>query len=247
MYLALSTVGSRPTYAPRNASPALDYRIVSNRWERIAAYRLVYETYLRRGLIPQNHFRLRVTPYHMLPTTQTFIAVKNQEVVCAVSLIGDGQLGLPMESVYSEEVNQARSRGLYVGEVSCLACRCDDFRQFLPIFVQLTRLMAQHARGQGMNQFLIAVHPKHAKFYQRFMGFEQIGSLREFPSVQDAPAVACCLDFARIDRDRPKCWSEFFGSPLPQAKLELQPISLEEADYFRPATKVNEVHFLVTA
>ncbi len=245
-----------PTLSPRSVffpcalgenATELDYRIANNRWERLAAYRLVYETYVNRGLIPPNRYRMRVTPYHMLPTTQTFIAVRNQEIICSVSLIGDGELGLPMESVYSEEVSQARSQGLSVGEVSCLASKQDDFRQFLPIFVQLTRLMAQFARRNGMDQFLIAVHPKHARFYERFMGFEQIGPLREFPSVQDAPAVACCLDFARIDRERPKCWSDFFGVPLPVSKLRLQPISEEEVDYFRPAAKMNETHFLVTA
>lgn len=247
MHLALPFRMRESLGAHRDQESPLEYRIVSTRSERLAAYRLVYETYLRKGLIPPNSFGMRVTPYHMLPTTQTFIAVRKQQIVCAVSLIGDGELGLPMESVYSQEVNDARSRGLSVGEVSCLASRHEDLRQFLPIFVQLTRLMAQHARGEGMDQFLIAVHPKHARFYERFMGFEQIGPLREFPSVQDAPAVACCLDFARIDRERPKCWREFFGVPLPESNLEFHPISSEDADYFHPASQVNECQFLITA
>lgn len=247
MCQTLSPERAASPYAHGDEESAIDYRIVNNRWERLAAYRLVYETYLNRGLIPPNHYRVRVTPYHMLSTTQTFIAVRNQQIICSVSLIGDGELGLPMESVYTEEVENARSQGLYVGEVSCLACRQNDFRQFLPIFVQLTRLMAQYARSHGMDQFLIAVHPKHARFYERFMGFEQIGPLREFPSVQDAPAVACCLDFARIDRERPKCWNDFFGTPLPESKLNLKPISSEEVDYFRPAAKMNETHYFIMA
>lgn len=247
MHLLRSPLGQRSPISRKTKEAPLDYQIVTNRWERLSAYRLVYDTYLKRGLIPPNHYRLRVTPYHLLPTTQTFIAVQDERIICSVSLIGDGQLGLPMESVYSEEVTSARAQGLYVGEVSCLASRHEDFRQFLPIFVQLTRLMAQHARGQGMDQFLIAVHPKHARFYERFMGFEQIGPLRQFPAVQDAPAVALCLDFARIDRERPKCWNDFFGSPLPKSKLEFEPISPEEVDYFRPAAKVNEIHVLVSA
>lgn len=220
----------------------LEYRIASNRHELWAAYRLVYDMYLGQELISPNDYRMWVTPYHLLPTTQTFIAVQNQEVVCTVSLIGDGKLGLPMESVYSDEINDARSRGLSIGEVSCLASRHEDLRQFLPLFVQLTRLMAQHARRQGMDQFVIAVHPNHAKFYERFLGFEQIGPLREFPSVHDAPAVAYCLDFARMDRERPHFWNTFFGLPLPSSTLVGQPISPKNANYFRPATQVNQAH-----
>lgn len=247
MHLTLSPEKVFSPYEREETASGLQYRIVKNRWERLGAYRLVYETYLNRGLIPPNRYRLRVTPYLMLPTTQTFIAVRNQEIVCTVSLVGDGELGLPMESVYFQEVAEARAKGLYVGEVSCLASRYADFRHFLPIFVQLTRLMAQHARRHGMDQFLIAVHPKHARFYERFMGFEQIGPLREFPSVQDAPAVCCCLDFARIDRERPKCWNEFFGTPLAPSKLDSHPITQEEVDYFTPAAKMNEAHFFIMA
>ena len=242
MYLAHSPSVRKFVNPPLRKESQLAYRIASNRQELRAAYRLVYDRYLEQGLISPNQHKMWVTPYQLLPTTQTFIAIQKQEVVCTVSLIGDGELGLPMESVYSEEINDARSRGLYMGEVSCLASRHEDLRQFLPLFVQLTRLMAQHARRQGMDQFMIAVHPNHAKFYERCMGFEQIGPLREFPSVHDAPAVAYCLDFARMDRERPHFWNKFFGLPLPDSTLVRQPISLENAEYFRPATKVTQAY-----
>jgi hypothetical protein len=133
-----------------------------------------------------------------------------------------------MEAIYSEEVGQSRSQKLFVGEVSSLAGCTGEFRSFLPLFVQLTRLMAQYARSQGMDQFLIAVHPKHAGFYERFMGFEIIGPVREYPFVQNAPAVACCLDFHRIDRDRPKCCYDFFGTPLDPDQLKVEPMEEEE-------------------
>ncbi len=84
-----------------------------------------------------------------------------------------------------------------------------------------------------MHQFLIAVHPKHAGFYQRFMGFEQIGPIRQYPSVQNAPAVACCLDFERIDRERPKCWYDFFGTPIPNSRLQTSPLTHEEFEVYQ--------------
>ena len=104
-------------YHTENRSHGLDieYRIANNRWDCLAAFRLVYETYLNRGLIEPNHFRLRVTPFHLLPTTHTFLAIQNQKVICSVSLIGDGELGLPMESIYHEEVNRSRGAGTVCG------------------------------------------------------------------------------------------------------------------------------------
>lgn len=213
------------------------YKIAGSLADRTEAYRLVYQNYLRKGLIEPNRYELRVTPYHLLPTTSTFIAMQDGETVATVTLIGDGELGLPMESIYPEEVEAARENGLYVGEVSCLATHDIDFKEFLPIFVKLTRLMAQHARAHGMDQFLIATHPKHARFYQRFMGFHQIGGLKVYPNVQNAPAVACCLDFIKIDRERPACYDQFFGTALPDTELFPRPMSHAEAEFFRPVTQ----------
>lgn len=210
------------------------YRIAATRRERMAAFRLVYERYVSAELIQPNEHKIRVTPYHLLPTTKVFIAQERGRTTCTVTLIGDGLLGLPMESVYPDEVEERRRQQLYVGEVSCLAFEPMSLNRFLYVFMRLTRLMAQHARAHGMEQFLIAVHPQHARFYQRFMGFEQIGPLKLYPAVRDAPAVACCLDFAAIDHFRPKCWTAYFGTKLPDSDLLSRPMSEDERRFFQP-------------
>jgi hypothetical protein len=198
----------------RPPSPAdlnVGCRIARTQRERRSAFKLVYDRYLQAELIQPNSAGIRVTPYHLLPTTNVFIATENARTICTVTLIGDGQYGLPMESIYHEEVKDCRRRNLYVGEVSCLAFEPMPLNRFLVVFMQLTRLMAQHARAYGMDQFLIAVHPQ-----------------------RDAPAVACCLDFARIDRDRPKCWSAYFGTRLSADELVSYPMTDEECRQMRP-------------
>ena len=248
MSIPLSRRSKGQSCAPRVPSAQdVTYRIAATETDRIEAYRLVYQNYLRKGLIAANEHGLRVTPYHLLPTTETFIAVHDGRVICTVSLIGDGLLGLPMESIYGGEVNAARKQGLFVGEVSSLAVRDVEFRCFLPIFVRLTRLMAQYARAHDMNQFLIATHPKHARFYQRFMGFDLIGAEKEYPSVCGAPAVACCLDFGRIDRERPACYGRFFGEAILKSELQPRPMSSVEIEAFRPATRFARESVPVTA
>jgi len=209
-------------------------RMAATHHDRIAAFELVYRKYVDAELISPNRFNLRVTPYHLLPTTNVFVACEGSRIICTVTLIGDAELGLPMESIYQSELLELRRRNLYVGEVSCLAFEPMALNKFLLVFMQLTRLMAQHARAYGMDQFVIAVHPQHARFYQRFMGFEQIGQLKTYPSVRNAPAVACSLDFAAIDVSRPKCWTSYFGSRLPESVIRSRPMTDEECDYFRP-------------
>jgi hypothetical protein len=219
-------------------TPEVFCRIAGTRRDRLDAFQLVYERYQQSELIQANEFGLRVTPYHLLPTTNIFVAVQGAKIICTVTLIGDGEFGLPMESIYPQEITERRRKNLYVGEVSCLAFEPMSLNRFLNVFMQLTRLMAQHARAYGMDQFVIAVHPQHARFYQRFMGFEQVGALKTYPSVRNAPAVACCLDFAAIDHYRPKCWESYFGSRLPDVELRSAPMSDEECDYFRPIAEL---------
>jgi len=182
---------------------------------------------------------MRVTPYHLLPTTEVFIALLRGEAIFTVSLVVDGQLGLPMESVYRKLVAARRAEGFLVGEVSCLADRRSQFRRFFPVFLRLTRVMVQYARRQGLDELLVAVHPKHARFYQRFMSFEMIGEETAYPAVRNHPAVALSLDFARIDRERPENYHTFFGEPLPEEELQPRPITKAQREYFRPMVDPN--------
>jgi hypothetical protein len=180
---------------------------------------------------------MRVTPYHLLPTTEIFIAQVGGVVVATMTLVKDGQLGLPLESVYPAEVARKRELGLSVGEVSCLADRLSSPRRFFPVFCELNRYMVQYARRENLDQILVAVHPKHARFYQRYMCFEPIGGLAAYPSVRNRPAVALCMDFSYIDEkglENPERHARFFGQPIPDVQLAPQPMSAEERSYFQP-------------
>ena len=166
------------------------YKVAECREGREAAFRLLYEAYNRAGLMEANEYEMRVTPYHLLATTDVFVAIHQGEVICTLSLIGDGDLGIPMESIYAKEVSQLRDQQICFGEVSCLADRREYVADFLPVFVNLSALVIQHARHNNMDQLLIVVHPRHERFYGRLLGFERIGNERSYPSVCDKPAVA---------------------------------------------------------
>lgn len=218
-------------------------KISSHRTEREAAFRLIYESYVEAGLSAPNACGMRVTPYHLLPTTTIFNAYwphsSAGDPLATVTLVIDGELGLPMESVYPEEIGERVARGWRLAEVSCLAeRRCDgqrfQGREFFSVFCQLNRLMIQFARHQQVDQVLVAVHPRHARFYTRYMGFEEIGGLAAYPTVQNRPAVALCYDFERNDRQPFPFYERFFDEPIPAAELQPQPMSAAERAHFEP-------------
>lgn len=227
----IGSIAKEPVFSPRDAHPVnnpLTYCVARTETERRRAFQLVYNAYERAGLIEPNPEHLRLTPFHLLKTTTVFLAENDHSAICTVTLVGDGSMGLPMEAIYGKEVQQLRDDGKRLGEVSCLADRRSDFARAMPVFLQLTRVMAQFAKRQGMDGLLICVHPRHARFYKRYFGFEQIAGERSYPCVRNRPAVACWLEFAPLPERVPHLHRQYFGEPIPAAQLECPSISEQE-------------------
>ena len=212
-------------------------KVAAERGERESAFRLLHDSYTHSGLIQPNPYGMRVTPYHLLPTTEMFVALLQEQVICTVSLIGDGELGLPLEAIYPELVAERRAAGIRFAEVSALADRRCELERFFPIFLKLIQVMLPYSFHHGMQQALIAVHPRHARFYQRFLKFQPVGEERAYPHVSNHPAVALCLDYAWLETTHPKVFREFVGRPVPSNELRSCPISPAERSYFEPAAQ----------
>jgi len=212
-------------------------RIATRRNELLDAFRLVYQAYLRAGLCEPNPHRMRVTPYHLLPTTEVLVAVSDSNVAATMTLVRDGGLGLPMECVYPEEVAARREQGIELGEVSCLAARQEDLRRAFPLLVRVMSLCAQCARSRGLDELLIAVHPRHAGFYERFLGFQVIGHEKVYDSVCYNPAVPLALDLTRLAIIHPTGHKRLFSVPLPGESLRYRPVPADVRAELEPLTE----------
>lgn len=207
-------------------------RVAATRDDREAAFRLIYKAYERAGLCEENCSQMRFTPYQLLSTTDLFVAQLRGETISTMSLVHDGELGLPMESIYPEEIRRRRAAGVHLAEVSCLADRRSGDRRFLGVFCDLARLMAQSARYQQADQLLITVHPRHAGFYRRYLGFRVIGSRRDYDLVGGNPALPLCLDLNAVHENSPARWEKFFGKALAPEVIRSRPISAADRAYF---------------
>jgi len=240
---------SGPTLRERRAASRIDrrfaragpgpvVRIAQRREELRAAFHLVYEAYVQSGLAEPNPHQIRVTPFQLLPTTEVFVAVDRDRVVCTLSLVRDGELGLPMEAIYGNEVACRRAEGLHLAEVSCLAdisCvvgKGKVWKRSLPTVIRLMAFMAQCAKRREVDQLLIAVHPRHAAFYQRFAAFDPIGEEKTYHTVCDNPAVALALDLNRAPVCHPVLYEKFFGMPFPEETMRCRPMPDELLEEF---------------
>jgi N-acyl-L-homoserine lactone synthetase len=203
------------------------FKIASRREELKAALELVYRVYVNSGLTRPSRHGIRVTQYHTLPTTEVLVAKDHDKVVCTMSLVRDAELGLPMEAIYKREIGQLRRRGIRLAEVSCLADERKGEAGLFPVVSRLMALMAQCAVRRGVDRLVIAVHPRHAAFYQRFIAFETIGEEKTYAAVRNKPAVALVLDLTRLRLDHPKAYKRLFGKPFSEEVLLYKPISLK--------------------
>lgn len=208
--LAIPVHGAgRPIVVQLAATPA-DWR---------QALALVSGNYQARGYEPVGA-TYRLTPYHLLPDTTVLVARDGPQVVATFSLVCDNTLlGLPMESSYPEEIAQFRREGRRIVETTCLAERGLAARDLAPVLLGLFQAAWQVGLAQGGETNVINVTPRHARFYERALGYLPLGPRRVCPHVHDTVGVALYLDLDRLASRVPRIHAAA-ARPLPTAALQ---------------------------
>lgn len=201
----------------KDAMRQLKFGLARSRNELTQSFRLVFESYYDAGLVEETPSGIRLTPYHLLPTSEVLVAKLDETVTSTLSMFGDGYLGVPMQTMYPEQIQGLRDQGLRIAEIGCLADRRKSPVRFMDAFIQLGRLLAQVCHVRGIDALVAVMHPKHARLYQRVMGFRQIGNLSQCPYANDNPAVALYMRFE--DHRGTPLYEKFFSDPWPQKEL----------------------------
>lgn len=189
-------------------SKALEVRMAQNMEEMKSAFSLVYDEYRKRGYCMESSFGMHYNCFSFLPDSRLFILKEKGNLIGTVSLIPDSSVGLPMESIFSQEVQCFRKPSRKIAEVGLLALHTDafqkgsfslaNFRKLKAAF-HLFKAMFDYARGAaGITDFLIAVHPKHEKLY-RTLQFRVLGpAIEQYPGAFSKPALPMHLDVVKI-------------------------------------------------
>jgi hypothetical protein len=200
-------------------------------WEE--AFRLVAESYRARGYEATDSPAIRFTPYNGLPDTVTLVAQSDGQLVATLSLVFDNLLlGLPMECIYGEEINDLRRKGRRLVEVTGLADNGLSLREFLPVFVTLMRLLAQYTIHRGYETWVITINPRHRIFYRKALGFVPFGPWRSYPTVQNHPAEAYWLDPRVLKSEAPEMHEKILGQPVPAGVLRTHPMPIGLLHHF---------------
>ena len=193
--------GDSVTRLARRADSLL-FSLAQTTDEITQAYRLVYRNYLRSEYIDPHPSEMRYTVFNALPKTATFIARLRDAVTTTASVIFDSPLGLPLEAIYHEEVDELRRNNARLCEVTMLADRRRAGMRTIPAILQLFKLVFHYTlRFEKTTDIVITINPSHEAFYTRYLPFEDLAGLRRYPSVKGAPAIAKRANLARIVRD----------------------------------------------
>jgi hypothetical protein len=199
----------------------VEVKVASTPAEWEGAFRLVRKNYLESGYEPPSTKLLRFTPYHALPDTTVFVAKAENRIVATLTLVPDSRpLGLPLEGLYEDEVNNLRQQGRHLAEVTSLAADHLTQLEFMHVFTALSRLMAQYHLYHGGDTWVITVNPRHRAYYCKTYGYMPLGPRRAYSAVRGHPAEALWVDERLMQASAPKMHEAIYKRPLPRELLQ---------------------------
>lgn len=213
----------RPLHIPEGDRVSVG--IATTASDRLAAARLVGKLYSAEGYLGNDHQSDApfFTLHHLLTEATVFVAREGPNIIGTLTVILDSGAGLPMESLYGEDVATLRGAERRVCEICSLAI--DPYRENRSSSLVLN--LFKHAMTflvhlTPVTDALITLKPSHAEFYGRRLGFSRVGELKFDGRFSDAETVAMRLpreEVARLSEgndssDRRERWlAEFFAAP----------------------------------
>ena len=183
------TIPAEATHDPHQFQECLlarsgyQVRLADSPGQRNKASMLINSMYSWRGYATDG---IELTQHHN-PNSITLEASAEEQLFGTLTVGLDSDDGLLADALYQQEIDTLRSMRLKVCEITKLAFdpRYSSKESLASLF-HLAYIYASDI--YSATDLLIEVNPRHASFYQRRLGFKQIGEMRVCPRV-DAPAL----------------------------------------------------------
>jgi len=184
----------RPLWGRLQRLHAYHVRPVHDEQQRALVNALVQRRYAWRGYHTESLAYPAADPHRL-----TLAAWQYGELAATLTLGRDSPLGLHADALYASELRRLREPQRVLCEVSRLAVD-PDFSCPELLASLFASALDYGQRVFAASDVVIGVNPRHASYYQRRLGFRQIGALRHCRCV-DAPVL---LLHQALDHD--ECW-----------------------------------------
>ncbi len=160
----------------------------------IAAARLLYESYQRRGIAFKHESKLRVIPQIMTPTTAVVVARSGATIICTATVVCFNPFDFPLAEILtsSERAAHLSEKDGRICEIASLAI---DHKYLAPssgIFHLLVGYLHEYCVNHlGVKKIIIGAQPGVVDYYRAMFGFVPINGAagRTFPSAGNDPTV----------------------------------------------------------
>lgn len=161
------------------------------------ASKLVSSMYSSHGLGTTASTLSTIPPHKGRSERLTLVASRGSDVLGTLTLRIDPGNELLADSLYHPELDALRTQGKRLCEVTRLALHPQlGCREVMATLFQITFILASAIHQR--TDMLAEVHPRHARFYGRTLGYKVVGPERICQRV-GAPAVLMhlCLEYAK--------------------------------------------------
>lgn len=186
-----------------------------------AAWQLVYKRYSEMGLIDENPFGIHVVPTAVGKHACVIWGPEGPDVGYTMTLFRDNPLGLALDSVYAQPLDELRQKGRRLLEVGMLADRRQNASRGIAALFGMMRWAIYYGLHADLTDIVIGVHPHHASFYTRCYGFEPFASPANYPLVNNNPVVPLRLRLheALAKEILPRGLANASSNPLPASEF----------------------------
>ena len=133
------------------------------------------------------------------PNRITLSASDHGEVMGTVTLSLDSPMKLLADEIFHDQIDRIRQRGGKVCEITKLAF--DPMVRSKSALAALFHILFIYARHlHGRTDVFIEVNPRHRRYYEIMLGFQQLCEMRHNPRV-DAPAYLLWASLDDIERN----------------------------------------------
>lgn len=173
----------------------VEYKIARTQEEKERVYRLLHNIYVGVGYIKPDDSGMKVLPHHQLSATKIFVAEKEDRILATIGFYPDAELGLPtLDWHFRKDIDQFREQGRRVAEIGSLATVGHLGAEKISILMHMNRMIFHYAISQELDLLVIRLHPRHQKFYEDILLFEQFGTIKHNTRADGSSSIALKLD-----------------------------------------------------
>jgi hypothetical protein len=171
----------------------LSVELATSPADRQCALELRKDVFVRKGLLGKDWCKPRVSPQACAPGSAIFVAKDYNAVVGTISYYMDSPLGLPMDDLYAEEVDEMRRRFGRAGEIGGLAVV--EGRRDLQVTLMLYQAAFRWAVAAGAGCIVACVKLSSRRVYSKMLLFQVLGKPKWHPR-HGVPSIPLGLDVA---------------------------------------------------